>query len=74
MISSNCIGTSEGAPDIPVLILTGSEDIIAKNSWRVRKRWPFAQNIYLKDCEHFPWLERPKEFYSIICQYYDVEG
>lgn len=66
------ISMPEQMLDVPVLILSGSGDILSENNWRLLERWPSSQKITLNNCGHFPWLESPKQFYNILCQYYAI--
>jgi proline iminopeptidase len=54
----------------PTLIIYGYQDyepII--QAFMLRERIPHADIKLLNQCSHFPWIDRPREFYSILTRF-----
>ena len=56
-----------GKLNVPTLIIHGNQDIIPVGTAQtIQKAIPGSQVVYLNDCGHFPYIEKPNEFFSSI--------
>ncbi len=52
---------------VPTLIIHGEQDVISVNSARkIQTTIPNAQGIYLAECGHFSYIEKPDEVFKAI--------
>lgn len=55
---------------IPTLIVHGNQDIMPKLAiHEIKEAIPNTQIVYLEQCGHFPYIEKPKELFSAIRQF-----
>lgn len=53
--------------NVPTLIIHGNEDIVPINTAKaIQKAIPNSQIVCLDHCGHFPYIEKPNEFFSSI--------
>jgi proline iminopeptidase len=53
--------------NVPTLIIHGNQDIIPVGTAQtISKATPGSKVVYLSDCGHFPYIEKPNEFFSSI--------
>ncbi len=56
-----------GKLSIPTLIIHCNQDIIPAGTTKtIQKAIQGSQAVYLNDCGHFPYIEKPNEFFSSI--------
>ena len=56
-----------GKLTVPTLIIHGNQDIIPVNSAKtLQKSISGSKGVYLHNCGHFPYIEKPNEFFSSI--------
>ncbi|MFH1356401.1 MAG: alpha/beta hydrolase [bacterium] len=60
----------------PTLIVSGSNDFVCSpmNSFRIKDKIPHAQLVEISETGHFPWLEKPKEFFTTIRSFMKQAG
>lgn len=52
---------------VPVTIIHGANDIVSIEEVRMTQTAiPGSKSIVLKQCDHFPYIEKPKEFFAIF--------
>ncbi len=52
---------------IPVLVLHGEEDIVPlQTAINTHKAIPGSQMITIQQCDHFPYIEKPAEFFAAV--------
>jgi proline iminopeptidase len=52
---------------VPVLVIVGDDDFICDKTSqadRAVKRMPSSTELVIKDSGHFPWIEKPQQFFS----------
>jgi proline iminopeptidase len=53
--------------NVPTLIIHGNQDIIPVDAAKtMQKAIPGSKVVYLNDCGHFPYIEKPNKFFSSI--------
>lgn len=53
--------------NIPTLIIHGKEDIVPLSTVEeIHEVLPDSKLVVIKDCDHFPYIEKPTEFFSAI--------
>ncbi len=53
--------------NVPTLLIHGNQDIIpARTAKNIQEAIPGSKIVYLNDCGHFPYIEKPDEFFSSI--------
>ena len=57
-------------PSYPIAIVYGDKDIYGTSKDFVINRLPSAKVITIKNCGHLPWLHNPKDFDSILKEFY----
>ena len=56
--------------DIPVLIISGTEDIFPEESMREWKAaYPDSRLILLEQAAHYPQIERPQEYFPVVKEF-----
>ena len=61
------------ALDIPVLVVHGAEDSMPRAvAEEYAERLPDARLVVLEGAAHFPWLERPAEFFTAVNEFLDA--
>ncbi|WPY01426.1 Proline-specific peptidase [Candidatus Trichorickettsia mobilis] len=65
-----------GKLNVPTfLIIHGNQDIIPVGSaLTIQKAIPGSKVVYLNDCGHFPYIEKPNEFFSSIRSFLSEVG
>jgi proline iminopeptidase len=58
------------APQIPVLVLFGRNDIYETSPQVTRARLPDARHVVLEGSGHLPWLQDPAGFRAVISDFY----
>ncbi len=51
-----------------VFIITGQQDPLAFNTYRLQLLMPNVEVDWIQECGHFPMFEQPKEFYKYLFQ------
>lgn len=55
---------------VPTLIIHGNQDIVSKQiSQEIKEAIPNTQIIYLDECSHFAYIEKPNEVFSAIREF-----
>ena len=54
----------------PVLIVQGTDDVIRETNPVLAARYPNAANVWIDQASHFPWLEQPDAFSSVVLDFY----
>jgi len=58
---------SLGKVKVPTLILHGDDDIVPLSvAERLHKTIPHSEYRLIKECGHFPYVEKPEEFFGIV--------
>lgn len=53
--------------NVPTLIIHGNQDIVPVDTAKdIQKAIPGSKGLYLNDCGHFPYIEKPSELFSSI--------
>jgi proline iminopeptidase len=53
--------------NVPTLIIHGNQDIVPVDTAKsIQKAIPNSKVVYLNDCGHFPYIEKPNEFFSSV--------
>jgi proline iminopeptidase len=60
------------APQIPVLVLFGRNDIYETSPQVTRSRLPDARQVVLEGSGHLPWLQDPAGFRAVISDFYGI--
>jgi proline iminopeptidase len=60
------------APQIPILVLYGQNDIYETAHQVLRSRFPEAKHVFLEDSGHLPWLRDPARFRDVISDFYGI--
>jgi proline iminopeptidase len=61
--------------NVPTLIIHGNQDIIPVGTAQtIQKAIPGSKVVYLNDCGHFPYIEKPNEFFSSIKSFLSEMG
>ncbi len=56
--------------DIPTFILHGKQDIVPDwTAEQVHAAIPNSEMVMLEECGHFPYIEKPSEFFGEVCQF-----
>lgn len=60
----------------PTLLLVGEDDFVCSpmNSKRIQERVAGSEMSVIPSCGHFPWLERPEPFFSIVGNFLKRRG
>jgi len=60
----------------PTLLVVGEEDFVCSpmNSKRIQELVAGAEMSVIPSCGHFPWLEQPESFFSIIARFLRRHG
>ncbi len=56
--------------DAPVLIVQGRPDVIRETNAVLVERFPKAQNVWIEEASHFPWIEEPDAFREAVLTFY----
>lgn len=55
---------------IPVLLLSGDDDIAPFSARHLRDRFPHGEEVVLSSCGHIPWLQAPDAFRRVLAEFY----
>jgi proline iminopeptidase len=60
----------------PTLLVVGRHDVFTSfpQSYRIGRRIPDAEVVVMEDVGHFPWLEDPGTFFSLVGDWLDRKG
>lgn len=61
------------APNYPIAIVYGDNDIYGESMNFVINRYPTANLITIKNCGHLPWLHNPNDFNAALNQFYSIQ-
>ncbi len=62
------------APQVPILVMFGQNDIYETAAQVTRSRLPEAEHVLLGGAGHLPWLQDPAHFRDVISDFYDLQG
>ena len=60
----------------PTLLVVGEDDFVCSpmNSKRIQERVAGSEMSVISECGHFPWLEKPEPFFSIVRDFLGRRG
>lgn len=58
------------APDFPISVTYGDDDIYGESSNYVKQRYPTARFITIPNCSHMHWLHNKEVFYKVLREHF----